>query len=349
MNYSPKRYRMPRLYTDDTNAIRAAYPGIGVHDGLISFHRTQDDPNSSNATYVEVYPSSYSIRQGDAFQLTQPFKVENVGTDNLVNPQVNVYLTPTRMSWSNSEYLTTLSYGVTISPYSTFNLNSGPISITGATPPGDFYVALWLNDAADGYQYNNDAWNIEEFGKVHITSYPWPIYPAPYWQSSDVRSGPNGSYDYWLQENDGDRLDFSTCSQDGGYATFDTTLRLYDPFYTQVAYSDDDCGLQSRISYRASSTGQGHITMAGYSGAYGSVRLVYRSRSWNSTLSLTASAVRASGVVHLAWAGDNGPYDVDRATTPNFASPVHVSIGQSGTVLDDPVLNDGALYYYRAR
>ncbi|HJQ97148.1 MAG TPA: hypothetical protein VJ826_02485, partial [Candidatus Polarisedimenticolaceae bacterium] len=347
MNYSPKEYRIPNVFADDAYAIRTTYPGASLKDGLVSFYNTVDDAGSTNAKYQNADPIENNVYQLASFHLWNAIKVENVGTVNLVNPQIDVYLTHNRNSWSGNEYLTSLNFGVTIGPNSMAYLDAGIINMPYSFPPGEYYVALWLHDAADAQSYNNEAWQTFENQKMTVYSYAWTIYPGLPWQSQDVRIGPWGAYDFRFIGVPDTRVDISTCDADGGYATFDTILDFYPPggFVT----SDDDCGTQSRISWPVTSTGSHQVILRGWSTSFGSTRMVYRMRTWNGPLALTAAKNTGSGSVHLSWSGDVGPYDVQRSTTPNFASPVQIGNGQAGTVFDDPVLASGQAYFYRVR
>ena len=58
----------------------------------------------------------------------------------------------------------------------------------------------------------------------------------------------------------------------------------------------------------------------------------------------------ANGTVHVSWTGGNAPFTLLRALDPNFtSSPVVLVDHQAVTSFDDPVLNDGATYYYEVR
>ena len=349
MNYSPKEYRFPEVHADDAAAIRSAYPGIALHDGLISFYRTQDQANNSNASYVNVDPITHSVQQMGSFQIWDAFKVENVGTDTIVNPRVDVYLTHTRMSWSAYEYLQSLSYAATMPASGILNLSSGNITVPFNTPPGEYAILLWLYDALDSQPYNNEAWSTAEYNHLTITSYPWTIAPQANWQFQQVRTAPYGSYDFYFPGVAGTRVDISTCPADGGSATFDTILDLSD-IVSWRATSDDACGSQSRISWLVQTNSQHHIVLRGWTYSFGTSRMQYRLRTWAAgNLHLSASKNSGAGTVGLSWAGDVGPYDVQRSTTPNFASPELIGNGQDGTTLDDPVLASGQVYYYRVR
>ncbi len=352
MNYAPKEYRSPVLFADDTNAIRAAYPGIGVHDGLISMYQTVDTANDSNATYLDSYPWESSVQQGDSIHFNRSFKVENAGTDNIVDPRVDVYLTPQRMNWSGNVYLQSLYYSLTMAVNSTWRLDPGQVFVPYGTPPGDYWVALWLNDPTDAYAYNNGAWGIRSLSELTVTSYPWTIYPIFYWQYQGVTLGPNGQYDFYFYGSQGQRYDLSTCPGDGAGAGFDTVHRVYDPNGALVGYSDDACGYQSRTSFEARTEGQYHVTLRGFGASdYGWVTMGYRARTFLSSAAAFEVPLRnlEADSVALSWFGDNGPYDLERATSPDFSDAVRLLDGTLDTSYSDPVLSDGVTYFYRVR
>jgi hypothetical protein len=95
-----------------------------------------------------------------------------VGTDDIVNPAVEVYLTPSRINFTNAILLTTLHYTVMVHPFpnsSVQRLNIGSVSIPAQTPPGNYSVAFFLRDNTDGLQGNNGTWT-GTFLKVQTTS-----------------------------------------------------------------------------------------------------------------------------------------------------------------------------------
>jgi hypothetical protein len=352
MNYSPKPMRYPNLYADDTNAIRAAYPGIGIHDGLLSMYQTTDAMSNNNASYLETYPNVNSVQQMDYFRFNQNFKMENIGTDNIVDPQIEVYLTPQRMNWSGYVYLQTLYYGFTMGTYATWTLDAGWIYVPYNTPPGDYWVALWLRDAADPYTHNNEAWGSKEYGTLRVTSYPWMIYPLGWWQAQAPTLGPNGQYDFYFYAYPGQRFDFSTCPEDGGSGSFDTVIEVFDPFGSQIGYADDNCGVQSRISLETATEGSYRVSVRGYfPSSYGPFSLVYRQRGFEESALLVTGIWTDPGAdaVVLSWGGDAGPYDLERATLPDFSDAVRLLNGAWDTSYADPVLSDGVSYFYRVR
>lgn len=160
MNYAPKEYRLPLLFSDDTAGARALYPGITLRDGLISSYTTRDTINSSHATYVPAYPVPSVVRSGESFTLVNPIKVENPGTVRLAKPSIEVYLTPRRFDWTGAIHLKTLKSKVTVGtfPSSIVFLNLGKITIPFSVPPGRYYLGFYLRDTADKIPGNNSAW-----------------------------------------------------------------------------------------------------------------------------------------------------------------------------------------------
>lgn len=157
MNYAPQEYRLVTLTMDDANAVRAMFPGTSLHDGLISAYITQDAPGSSSPTYIASYPSSSNLEAGASFTMGW-VKIENLGTDNLNNPSVDVYLTPQRLNFDGAIHLKTITYPLDVPPFYAWALDLGSINIPSTTPPGTYYVALFLRDSTDQLLYNNGAW-----------------------------------------------------------------------------------------------------------------------------------------------------------------------------------------------
>lgn len=168
MNYAPQAYRFAHLFADDTTAVRTAFPGTTLRDLLISGYRTRDNTSSNNATYLASKPTPSTVLAGNSFTLTNPIKVENTGTTNIVNPQVEIYLVPQRLSWTNSIYLKTVSFTTTVAPFSTVYLNLGSIRIPTSVANGTYFVGYYVRDTNDGYQPNNSAWS-DWNGTVRVT------------------------------------------------------------------------------------------------------------------------------------------------------------------------------------
>lgn len=94
---------------------------------------------------------------------------------------------------------------------------------------------------------------------------------------------PNGTtynrYDFYL--TNGNTYEFSLCSADGGAASYDSYMCLYGMGYgcgytTFLTSNDDNCSLQSKITYLATSSGWTSLYISGYNSNYGSYTLAYR-------------------------------------------------------------------------
>jgi hypothetical protein len=84
------------------------------------------------------------------------------------------------------------------------------------------------------------------------------------------------------------------------------------------------------------------------SGNPGNYRMQVRGRSTqNADVSLSASRIVASGSVRLGWSGSEPTYDVERASQRDFSNGVVIAPGVTGPTYDDPVLTDGATWFYR--
>lgn len=158
MNYAPKRFRFPVLATDDAAAVRGAYGVSPVHDGMVSFHRTADSTSSNHPVYTAGSFSPGLLAPGGSFSITG-LKLENNGTDALVNPLVEVWLTPTRMSWSGAIFVGSRTINATIPTFNTYYFSTGTMFLPASVPAGSWYLALFLRDSADTVGHNNSAWS----------------------------------------------------------------------------------------------------------------------------------------------------------------------------------------------
>jgi len=160
MNYSARQFNLARLWTDDSTAARKAFPGISIRDGAIGAYSTQDSTASNNATYVPSYPSVGTLQPGSSFSIVNPIKLENTGSVNLVNPTIEVYLTPQLYSFTGSIFLKSFKYTVTIKPFQTARLTIGTLPVPQSLPAGNYFIAYFYRDAKDRYQANNSAWDL---------------------------------------------------------------------------------------------------------------------------------------------------------------------------------------------
>ncbi len=349
MNYAPKWARHPILWSDDTNALRSRYASIPVHDGALAFYETENDGWSTDALYLNAEPFGTRATVGGNLRLFNQFTLENVGTDYLVNPQIEFYLTPQRMNWSGAEYLSTTSFNFSMPPWYRYYLDPGLIPIRSDLRPGKYFLGMYNRDAADSLAFNQSAWTTYE-GRLDVRPPLETLYPAASWQYTFGTSAQEGTYEYMLQLSNGDRVEFSTCPSDGGSGYFDTVLTMRDTYGSELAKADDQCGIQSRLSYRADWTGEHRLELTGYSpSSYGSFEMGYRKRDWDNSLTLWLYKIDSLDSVELLWWDGVGPYDLQRATRPDFSDAVDLRNGTQETGVYDPVLSDGQIYFYRAR
>ncbi len=164
MNYKPRKYYVAELYADDTNAVRHAFPpGAAIRDGLISSYVTVRDPVIINPDYYTPGPSPATVRAGGGFGLTGPIKIENVGTVPLVNPMVEVYLAPARLSFDGAVLIQRAQVRKRIASGGTVQVKLTKLKVPKGTPAGTYYLAYFLRDPKDGYQGNNAAWGLDDF------------------------------------------------------------------------------------------------------------------------------------------------------------------------------------------
>jgi hypothetical protein len=158
MNYSPKAYRSPVLWTDDTTAARAAYPGIALRDAAVGVYTTRDTVGSNNPTYVPVRTSPASLSPGQRFTLTGRLKIENTGSTSIANPTIEIYFTPRRNDWTGAIFLKSLRLNTTLPTFYTYFIDAGSLQLPATTRAGRYYLAIYLRDTTDAVQSNNSAW-----------------------------------------------------------------------------------------------------------------------------------------------------------------------------------------------
>jgi len=276
MNYSPKEYRLPLLFTDDTNAVRNAFGGPAIHDALLSLYTTGDNSGSMHASYTATQPWSVWVRHGDnlSASITGSFKIENLGTDDVVAPSVEFYLAQQRMSWGAYSFIGSATYA-TVPVYTTWYNGLPSLPIPSTTPTGDYWFAAYLRDDADADNGSNSAW-ADEPVKVHVDNVAPSLVPLPAWQTTAPGYiGPAGDWTFTFVGEATRSYEFSLCGDNGGGATFDTTVAIEDG--GTLAFNDDSCGLQSHLEFTAPYTGTFTIRVGSYHDEYqGTFRLDYR-------------------------------------------------------------------------
>lgn len=154
---APQTFRFPMLYSDDTRAVRAAFGAAPIRDGLISSYSVLPSPVLPE--YVPVRLSPSAVRRGRRFKVTNPVKIENTGTENLVNPAVEVYLVPQRFSMDGAVLLKRVRFRGTVPPEVLRNVNLGSFTVPASTAPGVYFLAFHLQAAGDQVPSNDFAWS----------------------------------------------------------------------------------------------------------------------------------------------------------------------------------------------
>lgn len=85
------------------------------------------------------------------------------------------------------------------------------------------------------------------------------------YSATNTNSAQQGTVNHNVMVNVGQTLQLGTCTVSGASGSGDTYLRLYGPGGTQVAASDDSCGLLSSLSFTASQSGLYQIRAGCYS------------------------------------------------------------------------------------
>lgn len=276
MNYSPKNYRYPHLFADETNAVRVAFGGPAIHDALLSLYTTASG-GSQSSVYTATQQFVLSLHHGDdlAGWITNPFKIENLGSDDIVTPTVQFFLSQQRLDWNAGyAYLGSAVYP-TVGLFMTFTNGLPWLPIPATTPTGNYTFAAYVPDA-DANMSNNSAW-ADEGVTVHVDNNPTTLVPDLGWQASEFGYlGPAGRWTFQFVGEEATTYYFSLCPDSGGTADFDSTLSI-SYFGTIVAEDDDTCDLLSDIVWTAPYSGTFTITVGSYQDSeQGTFQLGYR-------------------------------------------------------------------------
>jgi len=279
MNYSPKNDRFPQLFADDANAVRDAFGGPGMHDALLSLYTTSLDTadGADSAIYTPTQEFLLSLRHGEDLSawIGNQFKIENLGTDDIVTPTVEFYLSKGRLTWDAGYYFLGSGSYISVPVFATYTYWMPYLPIPAATPTGDYYLSAYL-PGADGNMGNNGAW-ADEGRTVHIDNNPTMLTPQTYWQSSEFGYlGPAGDWTFSFYGEEGTTYYLSMCPDTGGWADFDTTLAI-EYFGSQLAFDDDTCDYQSNIVWTAPYSATFTVRVGSFDNSYeGTFQLGYR-------------------------------------------------------------------------
>lgn len=150
-------FRLAILFADDTAAARGAFGGTAIRDGLISSYSLDPFPLSPFQVPVLVAPKT--VRRGGRFQVVNPAKIENPGTEDLVDPEVEVYLVPQRFSMEGAIVVKRLRVQGTLPSGALRNFDVGRIKVPRTVPSGTYFLAFHLKAAGDEYPPNDFAWS----------------------------------------------------------------------------------------------------------------------------------------------------------------------------------------------
>jgi len=153
---APQAYRLATLFSDDTEAVRATFGDAPLLDGLISAYGVAPAP--LYPVFLPSKPIPSSVRRGGKLLLT-PIKVENTGTEALVDPEVEIYLVPRRFSLEGAVLLKRIRVRANIPRGVLHHVVPGTVKIPRTVPPGVYYLAFRLRLAGDEYAGNDVAWS----------------------------------------------------------------------------------------------------------------------------------------------------------------------------------------------
>jgi len=193
-------------------------------------------------------------------------------------PEYKLYVT-------SGTYSTNQLTGTSCAPAGcTVNANEG----VSGVPTASSYE-WWVSD---GWDHTTHIFGGTE--SSHNTYYlNRELFPTSVWQQAPAFAlpGTSSSFYYKIYMTAGNHYLFATCGHDhgdgvsGGSADFDTYVEVWNAAMVQM--SNDDCGPgseQSYIDYTCSSTGTYYVKVFGYSGAFGTYTLAYKTTSTCSPL-----------------------------------------------------------------
>ncbi|MES1245223.1 MAG: hypothetical protein ABUT39_26695 [Acidobacteriota bacterium] len=154
---SPDSYNGAILFSDDAAAVREAFGGAPIRDGLISAYSIVPFPLAPRRIPIRLSPAS--VRPGGGFKVVSPIKIENAGTESFANPLVEIYLAPRRFSLEGAVKVKQLRVRATIAPGGVRNVEVGRITAPASLPPGVYFLAFRLRASGDEVRGNDTAWS----------------------------------------------------------------------------------------------------------------------------------------------------------------------------------------------
>ncbi|HEX4826299.1 MAG TPA: hypothetical protein VFV19_18510 [Candidatus Polarisedimenticolaceae bacterium] len=127
-----------------------------------------------------------------------------------------------------------------------------------------------------------------------------------------------------------------------------TPLDTTAPTYSQQSYFGYVGAFETLDPANLSAIPLGQFMAQEDSGPAGNYRIEARGRS-DDGIALTVSWLVSPDTLRLTWTGGQPPYDVERASQPDFSDAVVIAPGVTSTTYDDPVAPDGPTCFYRVR
>ncbi len=153
----PQFYRLATLFSIDTEAVRTTFGDAPLLDGLISAYGIQ--PSPMFPSFLPSRPVPSSVKRGGKFSLATPIKIENTGTEDLVDPQVEVYLAPRRFSLEGAVLVKRFRVPANVRMGALHHVAPGTVKVPRTMAPGVYYLAFRLRLAGDEYAGNDVAWS----------------------------------------------------------------------------------------------------------------------------------------------------------------------------------------------
>ncbi len=287
-------------YNDDFCSTQSKITWTATITGTVRVHVTQYHclTNSSNTTLVYKKQNSGTPNLDkvtdnltvSGSSVTISATIENNGTAAAAAFSVRFYAsTNTSISTTDTEiYTATATNGLAAGASAIASSTVDLCTITGLTSGTTYYIGYlidYANTVAESDETDNNwAWTNNpialacQTGCVGTSQYPTATFtPTASWQtaSTQIYAGEYSVYNVVA----GTTYEWSLCTADGGNASYDSELTLTTSSNGFLAYEDDICGDDAKITWIATITGTVRVHVHEYQCQTNSTNttLVYRS------------------------------------------------------------------------
>lgn len=288
-------------YNDDYCGAQSKITWTATTTGTVRVHLTayRCQSNSVNTTIAYRAASSGQPNLTSLGSNSNPtgnnvaisFNIGNTGTAPSGAFDIRIYAsTNTTITTSDIPLATESFSSIAAGSNATRNVNIDLCNIA-ALSNATYYIGYLIdynNQVTESDESDNDFYwsnavtrNCSSGGSGCIATTQYPantLTPSTSWQVTTQSYA--GEYQVY-SVTAGDQYEWSTCSADGGSASYDTELTLTDASNNQIAYNDDFCGAQSKLTWTATFTGTVRVHLSEYQCQSNSINttIAYRKQS----------------------------------------------------------------------